>query len=57
VRGGGQKIASAVLNWYPNPVFRFQLQYQRIDVDRLSAAGLQVGEDVDVVSFRSQFAF
>ena len=57
VRGGEQKIASAVLNWYPNPVFRFQLQYQRVDVDRLSAAGVEVGDDVDILSLRSQFAF
>lgn len=57
VRGGEQKIASAVLNWYPNPVYRFQLQYQRVDVDRLSATGVEIGDDADIVSFRSQFAF
>jgi phosphate-selective porin OprO/OprP len=57
VRGGEQKIASAVLNWYPNPVYRFQVQYQRVDIDRLSATGVQVGDDADIVSFRSQFAF
>lgn len=57
VRGGEQKIASAVLNWYPNAVYRFQLQYQRIDVDRMSATGVEIGDDVNVVSLRSQFAF
>jgi len=57
VRGGEQKIASAVLNWHPNPVYRFQLQYQRVDVDRLSATGVEIGDDADIVSFRSQFAF
>jgi phosphate-selective porin OprO/OprP len=57
VRGGDQTIATVGLNWYPNPVYRFQAQYQRVDVDRLNAAGVQVGEDVDIVSLRSQVAF
>lgn len=57
VRGGEQSIATLGVNWYPNAVYRFQAQYQHIDIDRLNAAGLQIGEDVDVVSFRSQFAF
>lgn len=57
VRGGEQTITTLGLNWYPNAVFRFQLQYQMIDINRLSATGVQVGEDVDVVSLRSQFAF
>ena len=57
IRGGEQKIASAVLNWHPNAVYRFQLQYQRVDVDRLNAAGVEVGDDADIVSLRSQFAF
>lgn len=57
LRGGEQQIASVVLNWYPNSVFRFQLQYQRIDVDRLNPAGVEVGDDSDVISFRSQVAF
>jgi len=57
VRGGEQKVATAVLNWHPNPVYRFQLQYQRVDVDRLNALGVEIGDDVDIVSLRSQFAF
>lgn len=57
VRGGEQRITTLGVNWYPNAVYRFQAQYQRVDVDRLSATGVQVGEDIDVVSFRSQFAF
>jgi len=57
VRGGEQKIATVGLNWYPNAVYRFQAQYQRVDIDRLNATGVQVGEDVDIVSLRSQFAF
>ncbi|WP_296595480.1 porin [Phenylobacterium sp.] len=57
VRGGEQVITTVGLNWYPNPVIRFQAQYEHVNIDRLSAAGLQVGEDVDVVSLRSQYAF
>lgn len=57
VRGGEQKITTLGVNWYPNAVFRFQAQYQQVEVDRLSAAGAQVGEDVNTLSLRSQFAF
>jgi phosphate-selective porin OprO/OprP len=57
IRGGLQKITTVGLNWYPNNVVRFLLDYQWIRVDRLNTAGTQIGEDVDVVSVRSQFAF
>ena len=65
VRGGEQKIWAAGLNWYPNSVVRFMLDYQDVRVDRLSPsattfltpAGAQVGQRYHAVSFRSQFAF
>jgi phosphate-selective porin OprO/OprP len=57
IRGGEQKITTVGLNWYPNRVLRFLLDYQWDDIDRLNAAGAQVGEKVQAVSFRSQFAF
>ena len=57
IRGGEQKISTLGLNWYPNNVIRFLLDYQWTRVDRLNAAGASIGEDVNVVSFRSQFAF
>ncbi len=57
IRGGEQKITTVGLNWYPNNVIRFLLDYQWTRVDRLNAAGASIGEHVDVVSFRSQFAF
>ncbi len=57
MRGGEQTVATVSLNWYPNAVYRFQAQYQRVDVDRLNATGVEVGQDVDIVSLRSQFAF
>jgi len=57
IRGGEQKITTVGLNWYPNSVVRFLLDYQWADVTRLNAAGANIGEDVNVVSFRSQYAF
>lgn len=57
IRGGEQTILTAGLSWYPNPVVRFQLQYQNVEVDRLNAAGVEVGDDADIISVRSQFAF
>ena len=57
IRGGEQKISTVGLNWYPNSVVRFLLDYQWADVKRLNAAGANIGEDVNVVSFRTQYAF
>ena len=57
IRGGEQKVTSVGINWYPNPVFKFQLDFQNVDVNRLSAPGLQVGENAKIYTLRSQFAF
>ena len=57
IRGGDQKVSTLGLNWYPNNVVRFLLDYQWINVDRLSAAGARLDSDVNVISLRSQFAF
>ena len=57
IRGGEQKISTVGLNWYPNSVVRFLLDYQWINVERLNAAGAHIDSDVNVVSLRSQFAF
>ena len=57
IRGGEQKITTIGLNWYPNSVVRFLLDYQWADVKRLSAAGADIGTDVNMISFRSQYAF
>jgi phosphate-selective porin OprO/OprP len=57
VRGGEQKITTVGVNWYPNSVVRFLLDYQWVNVDRLSATGGRLDTDVNVVSLRSQFAF
>jgi phosphate-selective porin OprO/OprP len=56
IRGGEQKIWTAGLNWYPNATLRFALDYQWIDVDRLSGAGADVGQDLQALSLRTQIA-
>ena len=57
IRGGEQKITTVGLNWHPNSVLRFLLDYQWVDVDRLNAAGADISTDVNIISLRSQFAF
>ena len=71
IRGGEQKAWTAGLNWYVNNNIKFMLDYQWIDVDRLSTgaanaygtgifvppAGAQIGQDLQVVSVRTQFTF
>jgi len=57
VRGGEQKITTVGLNWYPNSVVRFLLDYQWVNVDRLNAAGARIDTDANIVSLRSQVAF
>lgn len=70
VRGGEQKISTIGLNWYPNAVVRFQADFAHVEVDRLSPggtafgagvltppAGAQIGQDLNIWSFRTQYAF
>lgn len=70
VRGGEQEIFTAGINWFPNANVRFQAAWQAVSVDRLSPggttfgtapatppAGAQVGQDLSIWSFRTQYAF
>jgi phosphate-selective porin OprO/OprP len=69
IRGGEQKILSVGLNWYLNNVLRLQAAFPDVSVDRLSpggaafgagatpAAGIQVGQDLQIWSLRTQYAF
>lgn len=71
IRGGEQDIITLGLNWYPNQTVRFMASYQDVSVDRLSpggtffgaavgetpAAGVQVGQDFQIWSLRTQYAF
>jgi phosphate-selective porin OprO/OprP len=56
VRGGEQKIWTAGVNWYPNAVLRFTLDYQWMDIDRLGSSGSDVGQKLQALSLRSQIA-
>ena len=65
IRGGEEKNLDAALNWYPNPLIRFMLDYEHVQIVRLSPnailyqtpAGAQIGQTYNSVSVRSQFAF
>ena len=64
-RGGEQKIFSASTIWYLNPVIRFLLEYQHVDIDRLSPSpttyatpvGAFIGQKYSSFAIRSQLAF
>ena len=45
------------LNWYINNAIKTQLNYQYVNVNRLNAAGSTIGQDIDQISMRLQFAF
>lgn len=71
IRGGEQKAITVGLNWYVNNNIRFLLDYQWVEVDRLSTgvanaygdgantpvAGAQIGQDLEILSIRTQFTF
>jgi len=57
IRGGEQKIMTLGLNWYLNPTIRMMLDYQHVDIDRLSATGVQIGQEYDAVAARAQMSF
>lgn len=71
IRGGEQSAWTVGLNWYVNNNIRFLLDYQWVEIDRLSTgaanaygtgvfvppAGAQIGQDLEIVSLRTQFTF
>ncbi|HEX7777535.1 MAG TPA: porin, partial [Parvibaculum sp.] len=63
VRGGEQKAWTAGLNWYPNSLVRFALDYQHVDIDRLGSTAVpvvnntEIGQTVNIFSLRSQVGF
>lgn len=58
VRGGEQEISTFGVNWRPNGMLRFMLNYQTVDTDREDATGLvDVGQSHNAISLRSQLAF
>jgi phosphate-selective porin OprO/OprP len=57
IRGGEQKITTVGVNWYLNPDIRLMLDYQHVDVNRLNAAGAQIGQTYNALAARAQFTF
>jgi phosphate-selective porin OprO and OprP len=64
VDGGKQTGASFALNWYPNDIIRFMLDYDHVDYKKANgtavtgaALGAPVGAKFDSVSLRSQVVF
>lgn len=57
VRGGDQKIWTVGLNWYPDSLFRFMLDYQNIGISRLSSTGEDVSQTVQAVSMRAEISY
>jgi phosphate-selective porin OprO/OprP len=57
VRGGEQSITTLGVNWFLNPSVRLSLDWLDVSVDRLTAGGLQAGQDYQALNLRSQFAF
>jgi phosphate-selective porin OprO/OprP len=57
IRGGEQKISTIGLNWYLNPDIRMMFDYQHVDVTRLNAAGVQIGQTYNALAARAQFTF
>lgn len=57
VRGGEQNIWTAAVNWYLNPNIRVIGQYQVIEVEKLTSAGLDAGQDLSAATGRLQFTF
>jgi phosphate-selective porin OprO/OprP len=57
IRGGEQKISTVGLNFYPNAVLRFLLDFQHAQIDRIGAGNAKVHDDFDAVSLRTQVAF
>lgn len=59
VRGGEQKISSVGINWFPNTVTKFSLDYLDVSINRLDPAGgaTPLSQDYHVINLRSQYAF
>jgi phosphate-selective porin OprO/OprP len=57
VRGGDQRIWTLGVNWYPNSLFRFMLDYQNIGVSRLSSSGDDIGQTVQAIALRAEVSY
>ncbi len=53
--GGEQKIWTGALNFYPNDILKFGLEYEDVDVDHVGK--LVNSAKFDVISLRTQISF
>ena len=58
IRGGEQRIATFGFNWYPNPVLKFMLQGQSVQINRVNAAAPfgSLNQHFETIALRSQIA-
>lgn len=60
-RGGDQRILGLGLNWSPTDQFRFMLQFQNVEIDRIGTLGAtpntNIGQTYQSIALRSQFTF
>jgi len=60
-RGGAQRILGLGLNWSPTAQFRFMLQVQNVQTERIGALGgnpnADIGQTYQTIALRSQFTF
>ena len=56
LRGGEQRIATIGLNWYPNPVLKFMLQGQAVQISHINAATpfASLNQNFTTLALRSQ---
>lgn len=67
LRGGDQRAETIGINWYPNSLLKFAFNFQHVNVGRIGSipatsygpamSNAEVGQDLNIVSFRSQIAF
>ena len=57
IRGGDQTVWGVGLNWYPNTVFHFALDYDDITVGRFDNGGADIGLAAQALVLRTQVSF
>jgi phosphate-selective porin OprO/OprP len=57
VRGGEQDISTLGLNFYPNNVVRFLLDYEHARIDKITGLNTKAQTGFDALSLRTQVAF
>jgi phosphate-selective porin OprO and OprP len=64
VDGGKQTAYSLGLNWYPNDLVRFMIDYSHVDYDKINGVaatglplGAPIGAKIDAIAVRAQVAY